>query len=99
MAGFAGANAFLGIMNFVAEDARTNATAKADLPNAVSATRTPLRAYVIDHYSDPPVSNLVLRLVSVYSDDPENKTFYEEVLSGEIKRQFDEMRAAGALEF
>ena len=58
-----------------------------------------LRAYVVDHYSDPPVSNLVLRLVSVYSDDPENKTFYEEVLSGEIKRQFDEMRAAGALEF
>ena len=92
-------NACAVIVNFVAEDARTNATAKADLPNAVSATRTPLRAYAIDHYSAPPVSNLVLRLVSVYSDDPENKTFYEEVLSGEIKRQFDEMRATGALEF
>ena len=88
------ANAYPG-----AWETRTSATAKADLPNAVSATRTPLRAYVVDHYSDPPVSNLVLRLVSVYSDDPENKTFYEEVLSGEIKRQFDEMRAAGALEF
>ncbi len=99
LAGFAGTNAFLGILNAVAMDAQTNAVSKSILPRLAAVTRTPLGTYVIDHYSDPPVSNILQRLISVFDDAPVENAHYRRVLSGEVKRQFDEMRACGALEF
>lgn len=97
MAGFTGTNAYLGFLGVVVADAQTNAVSKAMLPDFVTALQSPLRHYVIDNYSTSAVSNLILQLITVFSDDPQRTWHYRRILSGEVKREFDNLRSYGII--
>ena len=99
LAGFAGTNAFLGILDFVIDDARTNLVSRKTFSDMVAATRTPLWMFVPDHYADAAVSNLLTRAKPVFSDDENETMFIDMVLSGEYKRDLDKRRRDGAIEY
>ena len=99
MAGFVGTNAFLGILGHVADDAVTNLVSRKAFIDMVSAPRTPLWMFVPDHYSDPAVSNLMLRVRPIFEGDGNATMFIDTVLSGEYKRYLDDARTGGAIEY
>ncbi len=99
LAGFAGTNAFLGILSVVVDDARTNAVSRKVVVDTLMASRTPLWMFVPDHYDLPCVSNLLERVIPLFPDDEQRQQHYRSVLSGEYKRHLDEERACGAIEY
>ena len=90
--GFAGTNAFFGIINAMITDAQTNAVTKKVLPNCVFSTSTPMRTYVVYHYSTPSVSNILIRMLSIYDDTPSQKTAIQWCLSGKMMRRYEDRR-------
>ena len=91
--GFAGTNAFFGIINAMITDAQTNAVTKKVLPNCVYATTSPMNTYMVYHYAEPSVSNIFLRLISLYDDTPMQKQSFKWCLSGETMRHYEDRRA------
>ena len=99
MAGFAGTNAFYGIMDFIVNDAATNAVSRGVVVDSLMAPRTPLWMFTADHYDIPAISNLLEKVIQVFSNEPEERDHYRSVLSGEYKRHLDDMREDGAIEY
>ena len=99
MAGFAGTNAFLGILNHVADDAMTNLVSRKVFIDMATAPRTPLWMFIPDHFSEPAVSNLMSRARPIFEGDGNATMFIDTVLSGEYKRYLDDARAGGAIEY
>lgn len=97
--GFAGTNAFYGIMGFVVEDAATNAVSKEVIIDSLMAPRSPLWMFTADHYDLTIVSNLLERIITVFAGALEEQAHYRSVLSGEYKRYLDDARSEGAIEF
>lgn len=91
--GFTGTNAFFGIINAMITDAQTNAVTKKVLPNCVYATTSPMNTYMVYHYAEPSVSNIFLRLISLYDDTPMQKQSFKWCLSGETMRHYEDRRA------
>ena len=99
MIGFAGTNAFLGIMGQIVQDGATNAVSRKVVMDSALAPRTPLWMFVADNYAALPVSNLLIRIIGIYPEGDPFKAHFQSILSGEYKQWLDDARASGAIEY
>ena len=92
LCGFAGTNTFIGVWNKMLDiaSADTNACSPMTVFWLHAAPATPLENYEILHYDNPAISNCLIRTRKLHPTDSEWRQLYDEILSGERKRDWED---------
>ena len=92
LCGFAGTNTLIGVWNRMLDINATNANACPPMLilRLHNAPSSPLEEYVVLHYDNPAISNCLLRTRLMHPQGTAWCQFYDEVLSGERKRDWED---------
>ena len=92
LCGFAGTNTFIGVWNKMLDiaSADTNACSPMTVFWLHAAPATPLENYEILHYDNPAISNCLIRTRKLHPAGSEWCQLYDEILSGERKRDWED---------